>query len=138
MPIKILLADDSKIMRVAIGRLLKEESSVELVGEAASFAQAMEMSVTLKPSILVLDLYMPDDHEHPPSVVKSWVAQHDVCVVAISLANNEEAKALAQSMGAKTLLDKVDLFSTLLPAIKRLCPEAPRKRSVGNASRISA
>ena len=138
MPIKVLLADDSKIMRVAIGRLLNEESSVELVGEAASFAQVMEMTATLKPSVLVLDLYMPDDHEHPPSIVKSWVAQHDVCVLAISLANNDEAKALAQSLGAKTLLDKVDLYSTLLPALKRLCPDALRKRPVANASGISA
>jgi DNA-binding NarL/FixJ family response regulator len=135
MSIKVLLADDSEIMRAAIVRLLKEKASVELVGEAASFAQAMEMTATLMPNVLVLDLYMPDSHEHPPSVVESWVAQHDVCVLAISLANDEKAKALARSMGAKTLLDKGHLFSTLLPAIKRFCPDARRKGPLGKRLR---
>jgi NarL family two-component system response regulator LiaR len=129
MSIKVLLADDSEIMRAAIERLLKEESIVELVGEATSFAQAMEMTVALRPNVLVLDLYMHDNHECPPSIVESCMSQHDVCVLAISLSNDEKAKALAENFGAKALLDKADLFSALLPAIKRLCQDAPKTRS---------
>jgi DNA-binding NarL/FixJ family response regulator len=128
MSIKVLLADDSDVMRAAIVRLLKEESIFELVGEAASFAQAMELTAALKPNVLLLDLYMRDNHECPPSIVESCMSQHDVCVLAISLSNDEKAKALAESFGAKALLDKGDLFSKLIPAIKRLCPDTPKMR----------
>jgi DNA-binding NarL/FixJ family response regulator len=124
--IRVLLADDSEIMRSAIVRLLKEEPSIELVGEATSFAQVIERTAALKPNVLLLDLYMRDNHECPPSIVGSCISQHDVCVLAISLSNDEKAKALAESFGAKALLDKGDLFSTLLPAIKRLCADAPQ------------
>jgi DNA-binding NarL/FixJ family response regulator len=137
----VLLADDSEIMRAAIARLLKEESIVELVGEATSFAQAMKMTATLKPNVLLLDLYMRDNDECPPSIVGSCISQHDVCVLAISLASDEKARALAESFGAKALLDKGDLFSTLLPAIKRLCSDPPKKqpreKRVRNITRTS-
>jgi DNA-binding NarL/FixJ family response regulator len=36
-PIKVLLADDSDVIRTAIVFLLKEESSIHVVGEASSF-----------------------------------------------------------------------------------------------------
>jgi hypothetical protein len=38
-------------------------------------------------------------------------------LVAVSIANDEEAKALAQSFGAVTLLDKMKLFDELVPTI---------------------
>jgi DNA-binding NarL/FixJ family response regulator len=128
MSIKVLLADDSDIMRAAIVRVLNEESSVELVGEATSFAEAMKMTAALKPNVLLLDLYMRDEHEVPPSFVKSYIDQHDACVLAISLSNDEKARALAESFGAKALLDKANLFSELLPAIRRFCSDAPPKQ----------
>jgi DNA-binding NarL/FixJ family response regulator len=131
MSIKILLADDSDIMRAAIVRLLNEESGLELVGEATSFAEAMKMTAALKPSVLLLDLYMRDNHECPPPIVKSYVGQHGACVLAISLSNDEKARALAESFGAKALLDKASLFSELLPAIKRFCSEGPKRQPRG-------
>jgi hypothetical protein len=40
--------------------------------------------------------------------------------LAISISNDEEAKILAESFGAATLLDKMDLYNELIPAIMRL------------------
>ena len=36
---KVLIADDSEIMRSAIRKILQEESNINVVGEAASFAE---------------------------------------------------------------------------------------------------
>jgi hypothetical protein len=36
--------------------------------------------------------------------------------------NDEQAKALAKRFGARVLLDKVNLYSELIPAIKFNCP----------------
>jgi DNA-binding NarL/FixJ family response regulator len=41
MPIRVLLADDSDVMRSAIRRILEEERRIEVVGEAATFAKTI-------------------------------------------------------------------------------------------------
>ena len=51
MPIKVLLADDSDVMRRAIG-LLEQHSDIELLGEANNFTQTVEMTKDLKPQII--------------------------------------------------------------------------------------
>jgi DNA-binding NarL/FixJ family response regulator len=89
---KILLADDSHVMRAAIARLLKEEPGIELVGEAPTFAEMIKWTATLNPDILLLDLYMPDEHEWPPGFVKAQVAQHKPCIIAISVSIDEKAR----------------------------------------------
>ncbi len=48
MSIRVLLADDSDIIRGAIIRTLNEEPGLEVVGEAASFADAVELIAALK------------------------------------------------------------------------------------------
>ena len=121
MSIKVLLADDSEMMRTAIVRVLNEESGITVIGEAASFAETLQLTATLQPDVLLLDLHMRDEREHPPELVKSIISQHVACILAISVRNDEEAKALADSLGARVLLDKTKLFSELIPAIKQFC-----------------
>jgi DNA-binding NarL/FixJ family response regulator len=122
MPLRVLLADDSDIMRTAIARLLKEEASVQLIGEAKGFAQAIELAAALKPEIVLLDIHMKDELDFPPDVVKDQL-QEVKCTLAISVWNDEKAHELARSLGAKILLDKANLYSTLIPAIKDHCGE---------------
>ena len=129
MPIRVLLVDDTDIIRLAILKVLCEEPSLELVGEGASFAEAVELCFTLKPDVLVLDLHMPDEAQYPPELVKSQIAQHNVCIVAISVWNDDKARALADRFGAKAFLDKTTLYTTLIPAIKSCVPEKPLQRA---------
>jgi two-component system nitrate/nitrite response regulator NarL len=126
MSIKVLLADDSDIIRGAILKVLSEEPGFELVGEGASYADAIQLTARLKPDVLLLDLHMPDEEQYPPELVKSQIAPHNVCIIAISVWNDDKARALAESFGAKAFLDKTSLYSTLIPAIKS-CVAAPNK-----------
>jgi len=119
LPIRVLLADDSEIMREAIKKLLEDEPRIHIVGEASSFAAAMQLIADVKPDILLLDLHLPQKRELPAPMVKSQLN----CIeytLAISFANDEEAKSLAASYGAAALLDKMSLYNELLPAIMRL------------------
>jgi DNA-binding NarL/FixJ family response regulator len=119
LPIKVLLADDSEIMREAIKKLLVDEPLIHIVGEASCFGTAMQLVADAKPDLLLLDLHLPQKRELPAPIVRSQLN----CIeytLAISFANDEEAKSLAASYGAAALLDKMSLFTELLPAIMQL------------------
>jgi DNA-binding NarL/FixJ family response regulator len=116
MPIKVLLADDTDLMRHAIRKLITEEPRIELVGEASNFGQAMQLIADFKPEVLLLDLHLAEKREFTPALVKSQLASVQN-VLAVSFSNDAEAKALAESYGAKLLLDKMELFNHLIPAI---------------------
>ncbi len=118
-PIRILLADDSAIMLEAICKLLSEEPRIKVIGEASTFAAAMQLVADCKPDVLLLDLHMPQKRGLHAPLVKAQLR----CVeytLAISFANDEEAKSLAAGYGAVALLDKMTLYSQLVPAIMRL------------------
>jgi two-component system response regulator NreC len=57
---KILIADDHAIVRTGLRTLLKEEPSMELVGEATGGYEAIKLTEDMVPDILLLDLSMPD------------------------------------------------------------------------------
>ena len=115
MPIKVLLADDSDVMRAAIRRILEEETRIKIVGEAATFAKTVQMISDLKPEVLLLDLYLAEKRQFTPDMVKSQLGC--VCTVAVSFSNDDEAQQLAGSYGAVSLLDKMKLFDEIMPAI---------------------
>jgi len=122
MTIRVLLADDSDVMRSVIARILTDDPDLEIIGVAASFAETLRLTAVMKPDILIMDLHMADEREYPPETVKGQLLQTTDCIVAMSLWNDTDAKALAESMGARMLLDKANLYSTLIPAIKLFCP----------------
>ena len=51
---KVLIADDSDIMRTAIRKTLEEASNIKIVGEASTFAETRQKIVDLKPDVLLL------------------------------------------------------------------------------------
>jgi DNA-binding NarL/FixJ family response regulator len=121
MAIRVLIADDSDVMRAAIARTLQTDPALEVVGEAASFAETLERAGTLNPDIVLLDLHMSDEFRYSPEIVKGPLLENSGCILAISVWNDEDAKALAKRLGAVTLLDKAHLFSNLISSIKMYC-----------------
>ena len=60
MGIRILIADDHKIVREAIGSLLNDELGMEFVGEAEDGRTAVQLARELKPNVVVMDIAMPN------------------------------------------------------------------------------
>jgi len=125
---KVLIADDSDVMRTAIRKMLQEESNINVVGEASTFAETVQMLNDFKPDVLLLDLHLAEKRHFTPSLVKAQLGT--VCTIAVSFSNDIDSKALSESYGAATLLDKMSLYTEMLPAIQRCHPEinnSPRK-----------
>jgi DNA-binding NarL/FixJ family response regulator len=114
--IKLLLADDSTIVRRGICQLLACHRCIQVVGEAASFAQTIELANGLDPQVVLMDLHMPDEAEFTPQRVRADLNKGS-SLLAMSLRNDEEATALAHSFGAAMLLDKAQLARVLIPSI---------------------
>lgn len=58
--IKVLIVDDHEVVRMGLRSLLNREASVEVVGEAGSVAEAVEMVSRFTPDVVVMDVRLPD------------------------------------------------------------------------------
>ena len=58
-PIRVLIVDDSAFMRHALGRLLGEAPSLEVVGAAANGEEGLRLTRELRPDVVTLDVEMP-------------------------------------------------------------------------------
>jgi DNA-binding NarL/FixJ family response regulator len=57
--ITVLLAEDHTIVRQGLQALLEAESDIEVVGEAQTGRQAVQLTKRLRPDVLVMDIAMP-------------------------------------------------------------------------------
>ena len=59
MTIRILLADDHKVVRQGLRMFLEYDEDLEIVGEATNGQEAVDMARELKPDVILMDLVMP-------------------------------------------------------------------------------
>jgi DNA-binding NarL/FixJ family response regulator len=58
--IRVLIADDHEILRYGISTYLDSSDNIEIVGEASSGEECIELFKEKKPDVCVLDISMPD------------------------------------------------------------------------------
>ena len=59
MTIRVVIADDHRVVRDGLCYLLSQEPDVEVAGEAGDGRQAVDVVAATRPDVLLLDLYMP-------------------------------------------------------------------------------
>jgi len=86
MSTRILIADDHGIVRGGLKLLLERQPDIEVVGEAADGAEAVERALALRPDLAILDVSMPlltgiqATHEikrHAPEIDVLVLSMHD-------------------------------------------------------------
>ena len=58
--IRVLVADDHPVVRAGIVALLGSADDIEVVGQASTGTEAVDLAVSLEPEIVLMDLRMPD------------------------------------------------------------------------------
>lgn len=58
--IKVLIADDSALVRQVIADILQQARDIVLAGSARNGREAVEMTLALKPDLVIMDLLMPE------------------------------------------------------------------------------
>ena len=60
MSTRLLLVDDHAVVRSGLKMLLGSERDVEIVGEASTAAEALEVTAQVKPDVILMDIGLPD------------------------------------------------------------------------------
>jgi DNA-binding NarL/FixJ family response regulator len=58
--ITVLLVDDHALVRRGFRRMLDDDETLEVVGEASNGAEAVELAETLRPQVIVMDCQLPE------------------------------------------------------------------------------
>lgn len=114
--LRILLADDHTVMRTGLRILLERQPNLEVVGETENGRQTVELSASLKPDVLVMDVGMPilNGIEATKQIVDK---SSTTAVVILSMYSDEAYVMRALKAGARAYLLKdsaaVDLISAI-------------------------
>jgi two-component system response regulator NreC len=118
-PIRILICDDHTLFVEGLKAMLRNESSLEIVGEARDGRRAVELVKTVKPDLLLMDVSMPD--MNGPDATRR-IREFDQNVKILILTMHEEEDLVAQCLeaGASGYIIKDAPASQLLYAIEVL------------------
>jgi len=115
--ITVLLADDHKVIRKELRKMLEVESDLEVVGEAANGKQAVEMAWKLRPAVIVMDISMPklNGLDATQQILQVLPATR---VLILSSHSGEAYVESAMAIGAAGYIDKLTSISVLGVAIR--------------------
>lgn len=114
--IRVVLADDHVFVRDGIKSLLENEANIEVVGEAVDGAHALEVVMTSKPDLLILDIRMP--HLTGIEVVEKLRSEKNpVKIIMLSMHESEEYVLKSIKAGADGYLLKGSSKEEFLKAL---------------------
>lgn len=118
-PVRVLVADDHRIVREGIVRILHDAPNVDVVGEAADGYSTVELAVRLRPDIVIMDLTMPRLNGRD-AVRRISEVLPDVRVLVLTVHEDEEYIVPLVKAGAAGYLVKDSASSELVAAIECL------------------
>src|SRR3974390_1885966 len=114
--IRILLADDHKLMRSGLRVLLEQQEDLTVAGEASDGREAVALASSLRPDVLVMDIGMPNLNgiEAATQITRG---QPEIAIVMLSMPSDESYVLRALKSGAKGYLLKDSAEADLLRAV---------------------
>jgi DNA-binding NarL/FixJ family response regulator len=121
--IRVLLADDTPEIRRLLRVNLELDGRFEIVGEAADGAEAVALSQSLHPDVVVLDLAMPvmDGLQAAPMIRQYSPSSR---ILVLSGFDHSRMEARAREQGAHGYLEKGTAFGRITDVLVELCRES--------------
>jgi two-component system NarL family response regulator len=133
---RILLVDDHFMVRLGLSAVLSREPDLEVVGQAANGAEALELFERLRPDVVLMDGILPDIHG--VDVIRQLLARHPQArVLMLSVNDTEEDIHQAIEAGARGYMPKSSEEDETIHAVREIAaghdflpPEIARKLAV--------
>ncbi len=128
--IRVLIVDDSALMREALKNILESDAAVEVIGMAKDGREGFEKTLALKPDVITMDLKMPVMtgveaiekimEEMPVPIIVVSSMEINVIVKALSIGAMDFVAVTSDiETISKELIDKVKIASRV-KAIRRI------------------
>ena len=97
---RVLVADDHAVVREGLRAVLGSEPDMEVVGEAATGKEVVELAVELRPDVILMDIQMPQINgiEATRRIVE---ANSDIGVVVLTMFEDDDSVFSAMRAGAR-------------------------------------
>jgi len=114
--IRVLLADDQKVVRDGLVALLGMLPSIDVVGSAVDGDDAVRQALALAPDVVLMDLHMPGC-DGVEATRRLTLAQPRVHVVVLTSYSDDESVLAALRAGARGFLTKDSGAADILQAV---------------------
>lgn len=114
--LRLLIADDSEAIRIALSGLIARLDDVEIVGLARGGVEALEMIRRLRPDAMTLDIRMPDMN----GIKVLEAIQHEglqLMVILLTGLDDEQYRKRCQNLGAAHFFNKATEFESVMTVL---------------------
>ena len=117
--VNIVLVDDHAVVRAGVKRLLEQETSFDVIGEAESGEKAYQLFNELKPDVMVMDLSMPG-MGGLEAILRILMRHERAKILVLSMHEDLSFANQALKLGAKGYLIKNALADDLVKSIEMI------------------
>ena len=138
--VRLLIADDHRIFREGLTRLLRDHSDVEVVAEAGNDVEVMQALLLQQPDVAVLDLSMPGrEGVELIALIKATYPQ--VKILVVTMQSSDVCALRALRAGADGYITKDNASTEVTAAIRQIvrgtryvCPVVAERLALSVAS----
>lgn len=114
--VRVVVADDHRLVRESLANLLDDEAALTVVGECADGREAVDAAARLQPDVVVMDVNMPqmDGVEATRIITRRHPA---VKVIGVSIHSDAEGGSRMRAAGAHAYLSKTEQPAKLIDCI---------------------
>jgi len=153
MAVRIMLADDHKIVRESFRALLEVDPAFQVVGDVGDGMEAVRVALELKPDVIVMDITMPN-LDGPGATRRILSQRPDTRIIALSMHTHHQFVSLMLDAGVSGYVLKSCKANELITAVRMVAagktyfspgisiPAAtpgipPRSSSINSLARLS-
>ena len=115
--IKVLFVDDHEMVRIGVSSYLSAQSDIEVVGEADNGKTAVQLALSLRPDIILMDLVMPemDGIDATKQIMEEWP---EAKIIIVTSFLDDEKVYPALEAGASSYMLKTSKASEIADAVR--------------------
>ena len=115
--IRLLLVDDHEVVRTGLRMLLESQADIQILAEASTAAEALQLAAALKPDVVVMDITLPD-MSGIEATRRLKERQPEIAVVALTIHEDEQYFFEMLQAGASGYVPKRAAPEDLISAIR--------------------